>query len=55
MSGQIYENVPTAWSAHVFSDGVATKLGKNQHGDASGVRGAGLVVVRPVATPYDYL
>ena len=37
---RIYENVPKLWSAHVFSDQVATRLMKNRHGDASGVRGA---------------
>ena len=37
---RIYENVPKLWSTHVFSDQVATRLMKNRHGDASGVRGA---------------
>jgi fructokinase len=37
---RLYENVPPLWSAQVFSDQVATRLLKNRHGDASGVRGA---------------
>ncbi|MBS1219025.1 MAG: transcriptional regulator/sugar kinase [Proteobacteria bacterium] len=37
---RLYASVPELWSAHVFSDRVATKLFKSQHGDASGVRGA---------------
>ena len=37
---RLYASVPKLWSAHVFSDRVATKLFKSQHGDASGVRGA---------------
>ena len=38
--GRLYENVPKLWGAHIFSDQVATRLLKNRHGDASGVRGA---------------
>ena len=38
--GRIYDNVPRLWGAHIFSDSVATRLVKNCHGDASGVRGA---------------
>jgi fructokinase len=37
---RLYENVPKLWVAQVFSDQVATRLLKNRHGDASGVRGA---------------
>ncbi len=36
----LYDNVPKLWGAAVFSDQVATRLLKNRHGDASGVRGA---------------
>ena len=36
----LYERVPALWSAHVFSDSVATRLLRNRHGDSSGVRGA---------------
>jgi fructokinase len=37
---RLYTNVPALWGAQVFSDQVATRLLKNRHGDASGVRGA---------------
>ena len=37
---RLYQNVPRLWSAHVFSDQVATGLVKHRHGDSSGVRGA---------------
>jgi fructokinase len=37
---RLYRNVPQLWGAQVFSDQVATRLLKNRHGDASGVRGA---------------
>ena len=37
---RIYENVPRLWGAHIFSDQATTRLVKNRHGDASGVRGA---------------
>jgi fructokinase len=37
---RLYENVPQLWGEHVFSDQVATRLLKHQHGDSSGVRGA---------------
>lgn len=37
---RLYANVPAAWSAHVFSDQVNTRLLRNVHGDSSGVRGA---------------
>lgn len=37
---RLYANVPRLWGAWVFSDRVATKLVRNQHGDSSGVRGA---------------
>lgn len=35
-----YRAVPALWARHVFSDGVATRLVRARHGDASGVRGA---------------
>ena len=37
---RLYENVPKLWAEYVFSDHVATRLVRNLHGDASGVRGA---------------
>jgi fructokinase len=37
---RLYGSVPKLWGAQVFSDAVATRLLKNRHGDASGVRGA---------------
>ena len=37
---RLYARVPKLWVGHVFSDHVATRLVKNLHGDASGVRGA---------------
>jgi len=37
---RLYANVPRLWTAQVFSDRVDTRLLKNKHGDASGVRGA---------------
>lgn len=37
---RLYANVPALWSAHVFSDRVATRLARPVHGDSSGVRGA---------------
>jgi fructokinase len=36
----LYELVPRYWERWIFSDEVATRLVKNQHGDSSGVRGA---------------
>lgn len=36
----IYNEVPARWGSYVFSDRVDTKLLRNMHGDASGVRGA---------------
>ena len=36
----LYEDVPRRWNEFVFSDHVATRLLRAQHGDASGVRGA---------------
>ncbi len=36
----LYELVPQHWSRWVFSDQVATRMVRNRHGDASGVRGA---------------
>jgi fructokinase len=37
---RIYRDVPNLWRRHIFSDAVATRLLRNAHGDASGVRGA---------------
>jgi fructokinase len=37
---RLYDHVPAQWSPYVFSDRVATKLRRAQHGDSSGVRGA---------------
>ena len=37
---RLYDDVPRAWPAHVFSDAVATRLVPPRHGDSSGVRGA---------------
>ena len=37
---RLYDNVPRLWPPHVFSDHIATRLLKHQHGDSSGVRGA---------------
>lgn len=37
---RLYDRVPKLWGEFVFSDAVATRLVKNQHGDSSGVRGA---------------
>jgi fructokinase len=37
---RLYSTVPRLWDAHVFSDRVATRLAKHEHGDSSGVRGA---------------
>ena len=36
----IYQRVPEIWHAYIFSDVIDTSLVRNQHGDASGVRGA---------------
>jgi predicted NBD/HSP70 family sugar kinase len=36
----LYTLVPRYWSQWVFSDTVLTRLARNRHGDASGVRGA---------------
>jgi fructokinase len=36
----IYQRVPQIWQQYIFSDVVETRLLANQHGDASGVRGA---------------
>jgi fructokinase len=38
--GRLYRNVPRYWGGYVFGNEVATRLVPNQHGDASGVRGA---------------
>jgi fructokinase len=37
---RLYENVPRLWGRYVFSDEVSTRLARNVHGDAGGVRGA---------------
>jgi fructokinase len=37
---RLYTSVPARWSSYVFSDSVATRLIRAQHGDSSGVRGA---------------
>jgi fructokinase len=37
---RLYTAIPGRWSAFVFSDVVATRLVRAQHGDSSGVRGA---------------
>jgi len=37
---RLYVNVPRLWTSYVFSDQVATRLLRNVHGDAGGVRGA---------------
>jgi fructokinase len=37
---RLYDRVPRLWGEFVFSDTVATRLLRNQHGDSSGVRGA---------------
>lgn len=36
----LYDAVPRRWGRYVFSDAVVTRLVRNRHGDASGVRGA---------------
>ncbi|MDX2218465.1 MAG: ROK family protein [Burkholderiales bacterium] len=36
----LYDDVPTQWVRHIFSDHIATRLVPPQHGDSSGVRGA---------------
>ena len=37
---ELYARVPRHWGERVFSDGVATRLAKNHHGDSGGVLGA---------------
>lgn len=37
---RFYQRVPALWASHIFSDQVGTRLVRNRHGDASGVRGA---------------
>ncbi|MEZ5651810.1 MAG: ROK family protein [Burkholderiaceae bacterium] len=37
---ELYRLVPPLWQEHVFADRVETRLLRNRHGDASGVRGA---------------
>lgn len=36
----LYNHIPEIWDAYIFSDVIETRLVKNKHGDASGVRGA---------------
>jgi predicted NBD/HSP70 family sugar kinase len=36
----LYERVPQLWTEWVFSDYIATRIVRAQHGDSSGVRGA---------------
>lgn len=36
----LYTRIPEIWDAYIFSDIIETRLIRNQHGDASGVRGA---------------
>ena len=36
----LYESVPRCWGEWIFSDGVATRLARNRHGDSGGVLGA---------------
>ena len=38
--GELYATVPRLWSEWIFSDGVATRLARNHHGDSGGVLGA---------------
>lgn len=47
----IYLQVPLQWGLHVFSDHVATRLLRNVHGDASGVRGAARLWNTPLHKP----
>jgi len=37
---ELYEAVPKLWDEWIFSDGVATRLARNHHGDSGGVLGA---------------
>ena len=37
---ELYDAVPRLWGEWIFSDGVATRLAKNHHGDSGGVLGA---------------
>lgn len=37
---ELYVTVPRLWSEWIFSDGVATRLARNHHGDSGGVLGA---------------
>ena len=37
---QLYGKVPERWGKWIFSDSVATRLARNQHGDSGGVVGA---------------
>ena len=37
---ELYTHIPRIWDGYIFSDVIETRLVKNLHGDASGVRGA---------------
>jgi predicted NBD/HSP70 family sugar kinase len=43
----LYTAVPRHWARWVFSDSIRTRLVRNRHGDASGVRGAAWLPGRP--------
>ena len=36
----LYTRIPELWGAYIFSDVIETRLSRNHHGDAGGVRGA---------------
>ncbi|MDG2053573.1 MAG: ROK family protein [Phycisphaerales bacterium] len=40
---RLYNRIPELWGQWIFSDAIATRLVKNQHGDSSGVRGAAML------------
>ena len=40
---RLYNRVPELWGQWIFSNQIATRLVKNQHGDSSGVRGAAML------------
>lgn len=44
---RLYGAVPRLWRPYVFSDRVDTRLVRNRHGDASGVRGAAWLWAEP--------
>lgn len=47
----LYTLVPRYWSRGIFADTVLTRLVRNRHGDASGVRGAAWLPGGPPARP----